>query len=152
MNAVGPCDVSRSASAEPPPPLDLGDRLAIHELVALYGHLVDERRWAELHRVFVPDAVYDATDFGMPVTRSLDDLVAEWTSEAGMARHPLAHHATNVVVEVDDDGTVRVLSKGIGVGAGGRVGSVTYRDVAVRTAAGWRLASRTVVLRRPPEG
>lgn len=143
--------MSPSAAAEPPPPLELGDRLAIHELLALYGHLVDERRWDELQRVFVPDVVYDARDFGMPVTRSLDGLVAEWTSEAGMARHPLAHHATNIVVEVDDDGTVRVLSKGIGVGAGGRVGSVTYRDVAVRTAAGWRLASRTVVLRRPPE-
>lgn len=129
--------------------LDTGDRLAIHELLALYGHLVDERRWDELHRVFVDDAVYDATDFGMPVTRSLTELVAEWTSEVGMTRHPLAHHATNVVVVEDDDGTVRVLSKRIGVGAGGRVGSVTYRDVAVRVDGGWRLASRTVALRRP---
>ena len=97
------------------------------------------------------DAVYDATDFDMPVTRSLAELVAEWTSEEGMTRHPLAHHSTNVVVLEDDDGTVRVLSKGIGVGAGGRVGSVTYRDVAVRVDGGWRLASRTAVLRRAPE-
>lgn len=129
--------------------LDLVDRLAIHELLALYGHLVDERRWDELDRVFVDDVVHDATDFAMPVTRSLADLVAEWTSEAGMERHPLAHHATNVVVTEDDDGTVRVRSKGVGVGAGGRVGSVTYRDVAVRVDGGWRLASRTVRLRRP---
>ena len=131
--------------------VDVGDRLAIHELLALYGHLVDERRWDELDQVFVPDVVYDATDFDMPVTRSLHDLVTEWTSEAGMTRHPLAHHTTNIVVLEDGDGTVRVLSKGVGVGAGGRVGSVTYRDVAVRTAAGWRLASRTVALRRAPE-
>ena len=117
-------------------PLDVGDRLAIHELLALYGHLVDERRWDELARVFVPDVVYDATDFDMPITRSLEALVAEWTSEVGMTRHPLAHHTTNVVVLEDDDGTVRVLSKGIGVGAGGRVGSVTYRDVVVRVDGG----------------
>jgi hypothetical protein len=130
--------------------LDVGDRLAIHELLGLYGHLIDERRWDELHRVFTDDVVYDATDFGMPVTRSLDELVAEWTSEAGMARHPLAHHATNVVVEAADD-EVRVRSKGLGVGAGGRVGSVTYDDVVVRTEAGWRLASRTARLRRPPD-
>jgi SnoaL-like domain len=128
--------------------LDVADRLALHELVALYGHLVDERRWDELHRVFVPDVVYDATDFEMPVTRTLDELVAEWTSEVGMTRHPLAHHTTNVVVLDDDDGTVRIVSKGIGVGHGGRVGSVTYRDVAVRTGDGWRLASRTVELRQ----
>jgi hypothetical protein len=128
--------------------LDVGDRLAIHELLALYGHHVDERRWGDLDQVFVDDVVYDATDFAMPVTHGIAGLVAEWTSEAGMERHPLAHHATNIVVSEADDGTVEVLSKGIGVGAGGRVGSVTYRDVAVRTDGGWRLASRTVQLRR----
>jgi 3-phenylpropionate/cinnamic acid dioxygenase small subunit len=129
--------------------LDVADRLALHELLNLYGHLVDDRSWDALDQVFTGDAVYDARDFGMPVTRSLDELVAEWTSEEGMQRHPLAHHATNIVVSEDDDGTVRVRSKGIGVGGGGRVGSVTYHDVAVRTPAGWRLATRTVTLRRP---
>ena len=129
--------------------LDLADRLALHELLHLYGHLVDDRDWDALDQVFIADVVYDARDFDMPVTHSLDELVAEWTSEHGMQRHPLAHHATNIVVSEHDDGTVRVRSKGIGVGAGGRVGSVTYHDVAVRTAAGWRLAARTVTLRRP---
>ena len=133
------------------PVLDVGDRLAIHELLGLYGHLIDDRRWGDLHLVFTADVVYDASDFGMVVTRSLTDLVAEWTSEAGMARHPLAHHATNIVVEAAAaaDGTVRVRSKGLGVGAGGRVGSVVYDDVVVRTDGGWRLASRTARLRRP---
>ena len=42
---------------------------------------------------------------------------------------------------------MQVLSKGVGVG--GRVGSVTYRDVAVHTGDGWRIARRTVLLRRP---
>jgi hypothetical protein len=129
--------------------LDVGDRLAINELLSLYGHLIDERRWDELDRVFVDDVVYDASDFDMPVTRGLAELVAEWTSDVGMTRHPLAHHATNVVITEEEDGTVLVLSKGIGVGAGGRVGSVVYRDVAVRTANGWRLASRAAHLRRP---
>ena len=127
---------------------ETSDILAIHELLALYGHLIDERRWDEFDRVFVDDVVYDATDFEMPITRSLAELVAEWTSEEGLARHPLGHHATNIVVTEDDDGTVRVLSKGIGVGGGGRVGSVVYRDVAVRVEVGWRLASRAVTLRR----
>jgi hypothetical protein len=125
------------------------DRLDIHELLALYGHLIDDRRWDELDRVFTADAVYDGTDFGMPVTHSLAELLAEWTSEAGLSRHPVAHHATNVVLADRDDGTVLVRSKGIGVGPGGRVGSVTYADEAVRTDAGWRLRSRTVTLLRP---
>ena len=129
--------------------LGIEDRMAIHELLALYGHLIDERRWDDLDQVFTADAVYDGTDFGMPVTRSLAELVAEWTSEMGLTRHPLAHHATNIVITGRDDGTAFVRSKGLGVGKGGRVGSVTYVDEAVRTERGWRLRSRTVTLRRP---
>jgi 3-phenylpropionate/cinnamic acid dioxygenase small subunit len=131
--------------------LDVEDRLALHELLHLYGLLVDDRAWDALDQVFTADVVYDARDFGMPVTRSLTELVAEWTSDEGMLRHPVAHHATNIVVTEEPEGAVRVRSKGIGVGAGGRVGSVTYDDVAVLTPAGWRLASRRVILRRPDE-
>jgi hypothetical protein len=128
--------------------MDVADRLAVHELLHLYGHLVDDRAWDALDQVFTTDVVYDARDFGMPVTRSLAELVVEWTSDEGLRRHPLAHHATNIVVIEDARDTVRVRSKGIGVGAGGRVGSVTYDDIAVRTPAGWRVASRRVTLRR----
>jgi hypothetical protein len=63
--------------------------------------------------------------------------------------HPLAHHATNIVISEDSDGTVRVLSKGIGVGRKGRVGSITYYDVVVRTVEGWRFLYRRAELRRP---
>lgn len=129
--------------------IDLADRLAVHELLGLYGHLIDQRRWNELEQVFTADVVYDATDFGQPVTRSLAGLQAVWTGD--LTVHPLAHHATNIVVTEDPDGTVRVLSKGIGVGNRGRVGSVTYHDVVVRTADGWRLAHRRAELRRPAE-
>jgi SnoaL-like protein len=127
--------------------LDMADRLAIHELLGLYGHLIDQRRWDELDLVFTPDVVYDATDFDQEVTNSLDELRTHWTNDLRI--HPLAHHATNIVVTEDDDGTVRVLSKGIGVGYRGRVGSVTYHDVVVLTAAGWRLSYRRAELRRP---
>lgn len=127
--------------------IDVGDRLAIHELLGLYGHLIDQRRWDELDQVFTTDVVYDATDFGHAVTQSLADLHAHWTGDPSI--HPLAHHATNIVVTEDADGTVRVLSKGIGVGNKGRVGSVTYHDVVVRTPRGWRLTSRRAELRRP---
>jgi len=127
--------------------MDVGDRLAIHELLGLYGHLIDQRRFGELELVFTEDAVFDATDFGRPVTTSLEELRAHWSSDSAM--HPLAHHATNVVVTQDEDGTVRVLSKGIGVGERGRVGSVTYHDVVRNTDQGWRLSYRRAELRRP---
>jgi 3-phenylpropionate/cinnamic acid dioxygenase small subunit len=121
------------------------DRIALHELVALYGNLIDERRWDEYDQVFTPDAIYES-DRGGWRTTSLEELVEFW--KADMSRHPLAHHTTNVVVTEQPDGTATIVSKGIGVGRKGRVGSVTYRDVAVRTDQGWRLAKRVVSLRR----
>lgn len=126
--------------------LDITDRLAIHELLALYGHLIDDRRWSDLGLVFTDDAVFDATDFDGPRTTSLAELREHWSGNEAV--HPLAHHATNIVVTEDGDGTVRVRSKGIGVGRGGRVGSAVYDDVVVRTDAGWRLQQRTATLRR----
>jgi SnoaL-like domain len=126
--------------------LETVDRVAIHELLALYGHLVDEKRWDELHLVFTEDATFDFTDFGNGTTSSLEDLITLWTSEA--ADHPLAHHASNVVITEGLGAAVEVLSKGIAVGTNGRVSSITYRDVVVRTPFGWRMAARTATRRR----
>ena len=82
----------------------------------------------------------------LPFLRS--PLLAQ-TPAAQPRRLILLFSPNGTVLDEDDEGRVAVLSKGIGVGAGGRVGSVTYRDVVVRVDGGWRLASRTVVLRRP---
>jgi hypothetical protein len=128
--------------------MDPTDMLAIQQLLALYGHVIDERWWSRMDEVFTDDVRYAAPDFDMPTVQGLDNLRRLWTSPD--ARHPLAHHATNIVITPGEDtSTAHVLSKGIGVGYRGRVGSVVYRDVVRRTAGGWRLAERTVALRRP---
>jgi hypothetical protein len=59
--------------------LDVADTLAIHQLLALYGHLIDERQWSRLGEVFTEEVVFDATDFGLGVTQSLDELRDAWT-------------------------------------------------------------------------
>jgi 3-phenylpropionate/cinnamic acid dioxygenase small subunit len=125
------------------------DRVAIQELLGLYGHLIDQRRWDDLIQVFTEDIVFDATSFGEPVTTSYQELMEHWRSER--ARHPLAHHVTNIVITEAPDGTVRVLSKALGVGRNGRVGSGTYDDVVVKTPSGWRLARRVATLTRPDQ-
>jgi SnoaL-like domain len=129
--------------------LDVADRLAIQELLGLYGHIIDQRRWDEFGLVFAPDAVVDGTDFGVAPLHSVGAIAEAMRTERNL--HPLAHHATNIVINEDSDGTVRVLSKGIGVGRRGRVGSITYYDVVVRTDAGWRFSYRRAELRRPEE-
>ena len=126
------------------PPEDL---FALFDLLARYGHIIDERQWDQFGDVFTPDCTYDASDFGLEVWHDVGELIEGMRSST---MHPVAHHTTNVVVGApESDGSVRILSKGPGVGAKGRVGSAVYEDVAVRTPHGWRLASRTSTLRRP---
>lgn len=125
---------------------EVADILAIHQLLALYAHIIDEREWDRVGELFTPEAVYDMSDFGLGVVLGEAAIRELWSRPGAM--HPLAHHATNIVISEDPDGTVRVLSKGLGVGPDGRVGSVVYRDVAVPTAAGWRFAARKARVRR----
>jgi hypothetical protein len=127
-------------------PLSTEDRLAIHELIALHGHLADDRRPDELDRLLTEDAVYDLRDLGMGEVQGMPALRALWTTAGG--EQPIGHHVTNVIVDESADGSVRVRSKGLAVMAGGRAGSVVYDDVVIRTPAGWRIARRAVLARQ----
>jgi hypothetical protein len=122
------------------------DTLAIHELLALYGHIIDAREWQRVDELFTEGARYDMREFGLGLVEGVAAIRELWSRPDAM--HPLAHHATNIVVSTAVDGRVRVISKGLGVGPNGRVGSVVYHDVVERTAAGWRFAARSAVLRR----
>lgn len=125
--------------------IDTADLLAIRRLVDLYGYLIDSRMFSRMDEVFTEDVVYDVTDFGTGVQHGIAEVVEGWRT----ATHPLAHHATGVLIDEEADGSATVVTTAIGVGNGGRVGSVTYYDTAVRTPAGWRLSHRRAVLRRP---
>jgi SnoaL-like protein len=124
------------------------DRLAIHELIHLHGHLMDGGEFDRLAEFMTPDCRYDVTALGGGVLRGLAALEA-----AGRAlgdRNPLAHHVTNVVVTSLTAEEATVLSKGLSVMSDGSTGSVVYEDVVRRTPAGWRLAARTIRPRRRP--
>ena len=127
--------------------LSAEDRLAIHELIALYGYIIDERQFSRTPEVFAERAVYDCSDFGIEVIVGCDAIVALWSGPD--SRHPLAHHATNVVVTPLEANRAAVISKGIGVRPGGMTGSVTYTDVVEKQPQGWRIIERKAVLRRP---
>ncbi|WP_328744504.1 nuclear transport factor 2 family protein [Streptomyces sp. NBC_00285] len=130
-------------------PLALEDRLAVTELVALHGHLVDAGKLDLLDEVFTADVVHDLSDFGRGEVVGLAAL-----TEAALALgagNPVAHHVTNVVVEEVSEGRVRARSKGLGVMANGSCGSVTYEDTVIRVGtAGWRISHRRVVACRVP--
>lgn len=126
--------------------MDVAEVLAIHQLIALYGHVIDDREWHRFEELFTDDVVFDTTAFeGGSVVSGLEALRTDWMHPD--KRHPLAHHGTNIVVTELAGGSAKVLSKGIGVGRKGRVGSVTYRDTMTKGSGGWRIAHRVAVLR-----
>jgi hypothetical protein len=144
-------DATTTASGSPEaatrrPRITTVDRLEIHELAARYGNVIDDRDWAGLGLVFSADAVFETRGFGEH-DRRLEGLDAIRSYMAG-ARHPVAHHVTNVVVDVGPDGSVGLRSKIVGSGPNGRVGSADYRDQLRSTAEGWRIAARVVTLRK----
>ncbi|WFE31763.1 nuclear transport factor 2 family protein [Micromonospora sp. WMMD975] len=128
--------------------LSAEDKLAIHELVALHGHLMDAGELDRMDELFTVDVVYDLTAFGAGELHGGAAI-----KEAALALgdgNPVGHHVTNVYVTEGPDGTVRATSKGIGVTSNGSVGSVVYEDIVRREVAGWRIAYRKVTPRRVP--
>lgn len=127
---------------------DAHDRVLIHELVGLHGHLMDEGRFDRLGELFTDDVVYDVSALGGGELRG-----AAAIAEAGRTlgdRNPVGHHVTNIVVTELGDDEASVVSKGIGIMADGTAGSVVYEDRVRRTSAGWRIARRRVLPRRRP--
>jgi hypothetical protein len=130
--------------------LSIEDRLSIHELISLHGHLTDDRHHEKLGLLFTDDASYDITAYGLGVVQGLGALIELFRQRPGT--QPVGHHVTNVIVEPDPDphadadpDRARVRSKGLAVMADGTAGTVTYDDVVVRTESGWRMAHRRVV-------
>lgn len=124
----------------------VADTVAIQQLYALYGHLMDDRAWERLTEVFTPDCVFDATALGVPLMAGVE-AIAEIASSS--PQQPLAHHVTNVLVESSNGEEARVRAKAIGIYAKGRAFSGEYDDTLIRTAAGWRISGR---VNRPREG
>ncbi len=127
--------------------LDPGDRIAIHELLGRYGHLIDARDWPAFAELFTPDAVLDYTAVRAPsICRGIEEIVAYFEP----ANHPSAHHVTNIVVTADGADRALVHSKFIAPFAGPthtpkRLYGGDYHDVVVRAADGWRFAEKRCV-------
>ena len=124
--------------------ISIEDKLSIHELVSRYGYLIDEKEFDRLGEIFTEDAKFEFVGFDLD---SCDGLLAIQNMMHKSTQHPLAHHATNIVIDLIE-GDLRVLSKGIGVGHNGRVGSVTYKDKLQKTDRGWRIKHRICELRQ----
>ena len=128
--------------------ISLADRLAIHELIALHGHLSDSGEFDRMDEVFTDDVVHNLESFGLGTVQGRDAL-RDMAFAVG-DRNPVGHHVTNIVVTPVDFDLAHVRSKGIGIMADGTCGSVVYDDVVQRVPVGWRIVNRRVTPRRTP--
>lgn len=128
--------------------LPVEDRILIHELISLHGHLCDSGRLDRFGEVFSDDIAYDVEDLGFGVLHGLEGL-----RDAALAlgdANPVAHHVTNIVITAYTGETVQAMSKGLGIGTDGVVNSVVYLDDIRRLPQGWRIVRRKLLTRRRP--
>ena len=129
------------------------DLLAIHQLEAQFGHVIDDVHrdcnWERLYDVLTEDATYDYSQVGGEPLCGVAAMISHWDAHPEM--FPLSHHITNVVITEDDDGTVRVRSKVLAPLSEGLPRTSVYDDLVVRTEAGWRIAYRNAT-QLTPEG
>ena len=118
--------------------LSADDILAIHALLARYGHRLDAADWTGLAELWAEDGTLDFRLLGVEQTYTGREAIAGFYSSA---HHPLAHHCTNIDV-VERDGEVHVHSKWLVPRRDGTVGGGDYRDVVARTTDGWRFKLR----------
>jgi hypothetical protein len=128
--------------------LGVEDRLAIYELMALHGHLMDDGAFDRLDELFTDDFVYDLAPLGYAELRGTEALIR--SALALGDANPLAHHVTNALIVAGDATDATVRSKGIAIRADGSSGTVVYEDLVRKTPAGWRIARRSVIPRDRP--
>jgi hypothetical protein len=123
------------------------DRLAIHDVIALHGHIADDRAWDRLGDLFTDDAVLDLADFGYGTLHGLQAIKDLSRGSQDDKGQPLGHHATNIIVVSQDGEGVRARSKALAVMADGTSGTAVYEDTLRRGDHGWRIIRRKVVAR-----
>jgi SnoaL-like domain len=131
-----------SAFAQPAINLSADDRSAIQTLMGQYSQALTGCKAAEFAGLFVPETGYFASGFrGVMVGR--EKLIALIESErqcvvpGGKLLAPRPGGANGPTVAIDvTDGVVHGLAK---------AGNTEYQDEYVKTAQGWRFASRTVI-------
>jgi hypothetical protein len=124
--------------------LDAETRWQVSEVLARYGHIVDNQEWDHLPLVFTPDATLDvqyATVDGLPAIQEFLAPGDRWRS----------HHTLNTTTKYLHRGEVSAWSRFLIVEAAGTTISGDYVDELTPTTGGWRIRSRRVSLRNRPD-
>lgn len=124
------------------------DRQAIIDVAVAYGRIIDAGAFEELDQVFIPGAT---AQLGGDGQRGIDEIRERLQFALGRFERWEHHLADHEVVIVGDEATARcsvtahhLRSSGAGPPVYTIVG--TYEDQLIRTAAGWRIVHRSLVV------
>jgi hypothetical protein len=134
--------------------LDAMDHAEIRNVLSFYPYIIDmPANYGRVDEVFTQDAVFDAGPLGRHV--GVPALIEYWShspvrAEALKKSKLLSHNVVNIHISEDADGTVRCLSRCLGVSTEGVATCMSYHDVMRRTDKGWRIAERRLEIMQPP--
>ncbi len=120
---------------------DIGDRVAILDLLARYTHSGDRGRIAELAGCFAADGVLEYPGGRGTGPAEIAALLGSGAPRDGISF--VRHHVAVPLIEIDGD-TASARSYFTVVSDNGPDHAGTYSDRIVRTGTGWRFAHRRV--------
>ncbi len=125
--------------------LTLADSEEIRRLFARFSHAFDNGDEQALGLVFDEHGTIELARTGA----RFEGLAAivKFSQDLGPASPD--HQTVDIVLSVDQDGTVRARSRYLVILADGSFHNGDYFDVLVRTPAGWRISYRRSVPRYP---
>jgi hypothetical protein len=124
---------------------EVGNRVAINDMLSRYGTVIDNRDWNGLDAIFDDGIVFDMTDISRGVITGLEPLKSYMDTDAV---HPAAHIITNIYVESLTADAARMSSRLLAIQADGSVIVGEYKDSAALTDAGWRITHRVFTYTR----
>ncbi|PFG73047.1 nuclear transport factor 2 family protein [Tepidiforma thermophila] len=127
-------------------PLSVEDQLAIQQLYARYNHAIDSGNGAAWAACFTPDGRFSSASGTFEGREQLEAF-----GNAFATRMKARHWTNNLVLDGDGEtasGSCYLMLLRLAPGEqppASILVTAIYRDELVRTAEGWKFASRTVV-------
>jgi hypothetical protein len=119
--------------------LSADDVVAIQAVIMKYGFFIDDREFDRMGEVFTEDAVVDYRPGGEGPFVGL----AEIERAMKTLQHPVQHMMVSHIIDsVSGDEVVTRTKALIPLQVGG-IADIAYRDVLVRTPAGWRIKDKS---------
>jgi hypothetical protein len=127
---------------------EISDRLEIQKLLVDYATAIDQKQIDRLSDIFLPDAFVSYAPYGG--REGPFNEIKDWLAEA-LAGYPASQHlVANPDITIEGDtakGRVMCFNPLVTADAEGKRGltflGLWYVDTYVRTAQGWRIASRS---------